>query len=376
MRARQWRAAAAFGALLALASGCSLLPGARPAAPSGIDLRQGAYAAFYADSLSREAGVSTVSVDGTLLASQRMSALGLEHRADSPASIVLVGERAADLVFVGHDGTVRTAELDYPDGTGATAITWLDDGNLATLVNVGSTERGYFNPLVIHDAQGKVKASARLQGYFTFVGVWGDQLVVAGERAIKGIGDGSRVLLIDRATLSITRTLDWADAGGLQSCTLLDARLICLETGAYHDDSPPDRLANVVVSIDLATGRKSELTKLSGDGLRVATFDGRGFLASYEALSSMTNDLRGIDAMIPLAAGNERIEQVSITDAGIDVFVRDYDRVKLPDGRVDIGRIVRLDPRTLQVRRQTPLHLPDQQTVGVHLIAHEFFATS
>lgn len=362
------------GLILAVASGCSLLPVAQSREVSGIDVRQGAYAAFYADSLSRDAGVSTLGVDGTVLASQRLSALGLEHRADSPAAVVLVGERAADLVFVGNDGSVRIAELDYPDGTGATAITWLKDGNLATLINVGNTDRGYMNPLVIHDAQGKVLASAKLQGYFSFVGELGDQLVVAGERGVKGIGDGSRVLLLDRATLSISRTFEWADTGGLQSCTLLASRLVCLETGAYHDGAAPDQLANNLVAIDLATGVKSLLVTIPGDGLRVFSAGGQLYVASHGSLRRMAADLHSIKAEIPLASGNQQIEQVSTTSAGIDVFVRDYDRAKLSDGRVDIGRVVRLDFASLRVLRQTPLQLPDQQLVGVHVIAQEFFS--
>ena len=75
-----------------------------------------------------------------------------------------------------------------------------------------------------------------------------------------------------------------------------------------------------------------------------------------------------------MATGEEAIETITVGGAFLDVFVRDYNRTTTADGRADIGRIVRIDPATLDAVRQTPLQLPDQQLVGVQVIPHEFFA--
>lgn len=68
MTARQRGAALVTCLTVAVvASGCSLLPDAGPKGPSGIDLTRGDYAVVYADSITREAGVATISADGALL---------------------------------------------------------------------------------------------------------------------------------------------------------------------------------------------------------------------------------------------------------------------------------------------------------------------
>jgi len=374
MTARQRGAALVTCLTVAVvASGCSLLPDAGPKGPSGIDLTRGDYAVVYADSITREAGVATISADGALLQSASMSALGLENWAETDDAIALIGERAADMVVVTKDGTVSTGLIDYPDGTGVTATTFLSDGNLASLVNVGNTETGYANPLVIHDGSGKVLRSTPLQGYFTSIFELGDKLVATGQISHPDFEeDGSRAVVLDPTSLAIRNSWDWPENGGLDRCLPQDEAIICLETEGFKDGART-LLANHLVRIDLATGKKSELTKFRADGVEMVSSSGRIHVATRSTMNLMSADLTKVELELPLAHGDEAIETLNAGAGFIDVFVRDYNRTMTADGRADIGRIVRIDPATLNVVRQTPLQLPDQQLVGVHLIPHEVF---
>ena len=353
--------------------GCSLLPPAAPQPPSGIDLTKGAYAVIYTDSISREAGVSTLGADGTLVSSAKMAALGLHARAQTPDRIILIGARAADMAVVERDGSIHTAQIAYPDGTGATATTFIDDEHLATLINVGNTTEGYQNPIVIHDLSGRVLRSHPLQGYFTSIIRVGDKLLATGQISHPDSAeDGSRAVLLDPNSLEVQRTWDWPANGGLDQCVALDRSAICLETEGFKDGART-HLANHLVRLDPSTGAKAEITTFTEDCITLLNQAGRIVVATAGAIHLLAPDLTRIERHLPLTSGKEAIETLTAGGAGLDVFIRDYDRTTTADGRADIGHIVRLDPRTLQIVRQTPMQLPNQQLVGVHLIANEFF---
>ncbi len=374
MTGRQLGAAlVTYLAVMVATGGCSLLPDSGPKGPTGIDLTRGDYTVVYADSLTREAGVATITADGAVLQSASMSALGLEHRTETEDSIVLIGERAGDMVKVSKDGAVKAGLIDYPDGTGVTATTFVSDGTIASLVNVGNTETGYSNPLVIHDVSGKVLRSTQMQGYFTSVSEVGDVLVATGQISQPDLDeDGSRTITLDPMSLAVRDSWDWPDKGGLDVCRPNGESIICLESEGFKDGARA-RLSNHLVRVDLTTGEKTELISLEHDGVDIVTSSNRVYVATWSTMNLMSVDLTKVELELPLARGNEAIETVTVGAGFIDVFVRDYDRTVTADGRADIGRIVRIDPTTLNAVRQTPLQLPDQQLVGVHLIPHEFF---
>lgn len=360
---------------MATLPGCSLLPPTAPEPPSGIDLTQGAYAVIYTDSLSREAGVSTLTADGSLLSSAKMAALGLHARAETSGRIVLIGARAADMAVVERDGSVHTAQIAYPEGTGATATAFVDDEHLATLINVGNTKQGYQNPIVIHDLSGRVLRSHPLQGYFTSIITVGDKLLATGQISHPDSDeDGSRAVLLDPNSLEALSTWDWPANGGLDQCVALDRSAICLETEGFKNGART-LLANHLVRLDLASGQKSELTTFNEDGVTLLSQAGRIVVATTGTIHLLTPNLTTIERQLPLTGGKEAIETVTTGGTSLDVFVRNYDRTTTPDGRADIGHIVRLDPLTLQSVRQTPMQLPNQQLVGVHLIPSEFFGS-
>ncbi|MGV1004079.1 MAG: hypothetical protein ACOYEV_04765 [Candidatus Nanopelagicales bacterium] len=373
-----WRRGAALAVVvttLAFASSCSLLPHPGPKAPTGIDLTKGDYAVIYSDSLTSEAGASTIAADGSLLQSLPLTALGLRARADSNDLVVLIGERAADIVAVDRAGEIHTGAIDYPDGTGATATAILADHQLASLINVGNIGAGYSNPLVIHDLAGKPRRSLPLLGYFRSMIVIGDRLLIAGQISDpRGDEDGSRLLVVDPVSLKVSKSLDWPEEGGLDQCIAVGAGVACLETEGFADGART-RLANHLVSIDLKTGKKRGHTDLRDDGVLMTSCSGRVYVGTRSAMNLLSPDLTRVESRVPLAEGDQAIETAVCGSTFLDVFVRDYDRVLTADGRADIGRIVRLKQGTLKVLRQTPMQFPDQQLVGVHVIPNEFFTS-
>lgn len=374
-----WLRGKARGGLVAVAmasavvlSGCSQVLWGKPKAEVSIDLLAGAYVAVYADSLARDAGIATLSSKGDVLASQKMSALGLEMRADSDKAIALIGARAADMVIVRSDGSVSASAIDFPEGTGVTATAWVSDSELASLMNIGATAEGYKNPLVLHDTAGTVSRTLPLTGYLTSLAVTPTELVVAGQIGkIGSVEDGSRVVRIDRTSLQVIATYDWPDRGGLAGCAVQQRTLWCLESAPF-DDGKRELEQNLVVSIDLNSGAKTQRAQLGEAGVGITQASGRLLVVGKTSLGSL-DDLLAKKPMTTLAAGQENLEQVVGAAGFVDVFVRDYDRRTTPDGRADVGRVLRLDANTLQVTRQLRLQLPDQQLVGLHLIAHEFF---
>lgn len=366
------RGAVAALAAMALLTGCSQSLMGPPKAQLSIDLKAGAYVAIYADSLTREAGISTVSASGALVASQQISALGLEKRTNSDQAIALAGERAADMVIVKKDGTVSASAIDFPDGTGVTATAWVSDSELASLVNVGTSADGYKNPLVLHTTAGTVNYSLPLSGYLTTLVVTPRELVMAGQIGKAGAPeDGSRVIRVDRESKKVVATFDWPDRGGLTGCVVQRRTLWCLESAPF-DDGNRTLEQNLVVSIDLDSGKKTQHAQLAEMGVGLTQASGRLLVIGKTSLGAL-DDVLAKKPMLALGGGQKSIEQVVGAGGFIDVFVRDYDRTITSDGRADIGRVVRLDAKTLKVVRQTPLQLPNQQLVGVHLIAHEFF---
>lgn len=362
----------AVGVILSAAAGCSLLPIGSPQAPGPLDPRHGAYLVVYSDSLSREAGASVVDERGGVLASSPMQAQGLNSRADSEKAVALVGERAPDVVIVRADGAITASTIQYPDGTGVTATAWLSDTELASLINVGATDEGYSSPLVIHDTAGKVSFSLPLFGYLTTMIAVPGELIMAGQIANpEGEEDGSRVVRFDTLKRKTTATYDWPDSGGLTGC-IVDARTLwCLENAPFENGKRTLE-QNLLVSIDLESGEKTLHATLTEFGFGLAKVSGRVLVASTGGIGTL-GDVTAKRPMTPLATGDEKVERIIVTGDLLDVFVRNYNRTQTPDGRADVGHLTRLDPSTLQVIRQTPMQLPDQQLVGVHAIAREFF---
>lgn len=361
---------------LALAvSGCSALGIGKPAFTGDIKPGTGAYSVYYTDMINDLGNASTVEADGALVATANLRATNLSTRIDSPSTVGMLGHRSADLVFVNNDGSVDTGYLDYPEGTGSTAAAWLETDEIASLINVGQSEQGYVNPLVVHDRTGKTLRSLKLQGYLNSAIVQGDELYVAGEIGPYDPEDeGSRIFVVDPKNMTVLDQHDWVGTGGIKSCAMASGMLYCLESDSFNNVDYPEFAWNKLVRIDPRTWEKTLIREFTDMGIRVENIGDRIYVLLEHRLALLSTDGTTIAAEREFGNGEEaKIERLEAGPEGkLDLFIRDFSFAERSGGRDYIGDIHRLAPSTLKTTRSTPMELPGEQFVDVHALAAEF----
>lgn len=345
-----------------------------PQAPASIAVAPEHYAVAFTDSLESAGGIEVVDATGMVLKGEPLTAQDLQTRTTGGPGTALLGARSKDMVFVWPDGTLTTATLGYDDGTGVTASAWVDDETLISMVNVGQLEQGYSNPVVFHDAAGDVKASLDYTGYIASIMVVPDLVVLAGE-SLDGDPmvdeDGSRVTLMGLESRSVVREYRWDDAAGLEGCGVQGSQLRCFEQPAVGDGTGnPD--VRDVVTIDLESGDKQVIGSTDTLGLEIVEVAGQWLVFSTVGVQTWEQLEAGSPLRPLVGSGDEEVERVVVTGEFLDVFVRDLRRLPV-EGGVQVGSILRLEPRSLEVIHQAPVVVPDQEAVQVHVFPGAYF---
>lgn len=355
-------------------SGCFATSG--PSVPNQVSLGDGAYAVVFTDSLESAGAIQVLSSEGAGLSTTQLHAEDLLTRTDGPQGAVLLGARCADLVTINRDGTTGSGRLDFPEGTWVTASVALDDSTLLSTVNVGQEDDGYHNPIILHDAQGKVSCALSLIGYIQSITVTDHGVALAGT-SLNGDPlvdeDGSVLVIVDPQEHAITAEYRWTDVAGLTQCQANDDTLWCFENEPVGDGTDPGPQGAVrLVSINLTTGSKKLVTTMGTPGIALAQAGDGRLVFTEQGVKTLDQAIAGDSGRRLVATADEIVERVTVTDGLVDVFVRDLARQPVGDG-VQIGRIVRLDPASLETLRETPLVIPDQEAVNVHVFPREFF---
>ncbi|SCC28022.1 hypothetical protein [Arthrobacter sp. NIO-1057] len=370
---------AGLAGFLLATSGCSLFGPGKAELKGDIKPGNGAYSVYYTDIDTNHGNATTVNEDGSLVATAKLNATNLFTRIDSSSTVGLFGARSADLVFINADGSVDTGFLDYPEGTGVTASTWLGSDEIASLVNVGQTADEYSNPLVIHDRSGKTLRSLQIYGFMQSAIMNDEKLYLAGEIVSADPQDsGSRVITVDPKNMSVLDQHDWRDTGGLQSCAMSEGMLFCLESDKFGQDDYPEFSWNKLVKIDPTTWEKTPIKEFKDVGVTVQNLNGKVYVLLEHRLSMISPDGKKIAAERDFGDGEDaKAERLSAApDGELDLYVRDFSFADRGAGKNYVGDVFHLNPSTLETESRTPMELPGEQFVDLHAISADFFSVA
>ncbi|WP_141362840.1 hypothetical protein [Glutamicibacter uratoxydans] len=363
--------------LILAVSACSLAGCSKGALNGDIKPGAGAYSVYYTDMDTNHGNATTVNDDGSTVATGKLKATNLSTRIDAPSTVGLLGARSADLVFVNTDGSVDTGFLDYPEGTGVTASTWLRSDEVASLVNVGQKEAGYSNPLVIHDRMGKTIRSLQLYGYMQSAIMDNGKLYLAGEISSSNPKEsGSRVIVADPVEMKVLDQHDWAGTGGIQSCAAAEGLLYCLESDSFIGIEYPEFSWNKLVKIDPRTWKKTLIREFKDVGVRVVNLNGKVYALLEHRVVMLSPDGTKVASEQHFGSGEDaKVERLAAAPNGeLDLYVRDFSFAARSEHRSYVGDILRIDPSSLATLRSTPMELPGEQFVDLHAIPAEFFS--
>ena len=367
-----------LGGLVLAATGCSISGPSKAEFHDDIKPGTGAYSVYYTDMDTNHGNATTVTDDGSVVATAKLKAMNLSTRIDSTDTVGLLGARSADLVFVNNDGSVDTGFLDYPEGTGVTASAWLDTDELASLVNVGQNAEGYSNPLVIHDRTGKTLRSLKLYGYMQSAIMDDDKLYLAGEIASADPKDGgSRVIVTDPKNMKVIEQHDWTGTGGFQSCAMSDGMLYCLESDSFTAEEYPEFSWNKLVKIDPKTWKKTSIKDFNDVGVRVENLNGKIYVLLEHRVAVLSPDGTTIETEREFGRGEDaKAERLNLApDGQLDLYVRDFSFADRGEGKSYVGDMHWLEPSTLETVKSTPMELPGEQFVDLHAISSDFFTS-